>query len=57
MTINGWSKPENLGNSINTDGREMFPYLADNGYLFFASDGHAGLGGLDMYAVDLSQKN
>ena len=44
-----WSEPKNLGNVINTEGDEFFPYLADNNTLFFSSDGHEGLGGLDVY--------
>lgn len=48
-TANGWSDPVNLGANINTPGNEMFPFIADNGTLYFASDGHAGLGGLDIF--------
>ena len=40
--------PLNLGNVINTEGRETFPFVADN-ELYFASDGHPGLGGLDVF--------
>ena len=48
--MNGvWQKPENLGQAINTEGREMFPYVHEDGTLFFSSDGRAGLGGLDLY--------
>ncbi|PKH52187.1 flagellar motor protein MotB [Tenacibaculum sp. Bg11-29] len=43
-----YSKPRNLGDNINTAGREMFPYITDNA-LYFASDGYLGLGGLDVY--------
>jgi outer membrane protein OmpA-like peptidoglycan-associated protein len=39
----------NLGPKINTNGNEMFPYLAKNGRFYFASDGHPGLGGLDLF--------
>jgi outer membrane protein OmpA-like peptidoglycan-associated protein len=45
---NGWSKPENL-QKINTEGKEMFPFVDAQGNLFFASDGWAGLGGLDVF--------
>ncbi len=48
-----WGPPQNLGPKINTEGHEMFPYIASNGKLFFASDGHIGLGGLDMYSVEM----
>ncbi len=41
--------PENLGDRINTSGRETFPFISDKGKLFFASDGHQGLGGLDIF--------
>lgn len=41
--------PENLGSTINTEGRETFPFLSAEGELYFASDGHLGLGGLDVF--------
>ncbi len=44
--------PENLGNIINTEGRETFPYVAQNGDLYFSSDGHLGLGGLDVFVAE-----
>jgi len=44
-----WKKPENLGPAINSEGREMFPYVHEDGTLFFSTDGRAGLGGLDLY--------
>ena len=45
-----WSKEQNLGNKINTEGDEMFPYLQEkNNILFFASDGRYGFGGLDIF--------
>jgi outer membrane protein OmpA-like peptidoglycan-associated protein len=46
---NNWSEPVNLGSKINTAGNEQFPYISSEGYLYFASNGHAGLGGLDMF--------
>jgi outer membrane protein OmpA-like peptidoglycan-associated protein/tetratricopeptide (TPR) repeat protein len=52
-----WGKPENLGNKINTEGDEMFPfYEANSEILFFASNGHLGLGGLDIFLSTLSGK-
>lgn len=46
-----WSPPQNLGFKVNTPGDEMFPFVLGN-KLFFSSDGHPGLGGLDVfYAV------
>lgn len=44
-----WGPPVNLGPSINTPGNEMFPYMADDGRLYFSSDGLPGLGGLDIF--------
>ena len=46
-----WSKPVNAGKLINTPENEMFPFLSDNNTLYFASKGHAGLGGLDIFYV------
>ena len=46
-----WSDPVNLGESVNTFGNEMFPYLAGNGDLYFASDGLPGFGGLDLFVT------
>lgn len=43
--------PRNLGEKINSAGRETFPYISDRGTLFFASDGHQGYGGLDIFMV------
>ncbi|MEM6299147.1 MAG: OmpA family protein [Bacteroidota bacterium] len=42
---------ENLGDQINTAGNELFPYVDEDGTLYFASDGQGGLGGLDIYRV------
>ncbi|MCS7019009.1 MAG: OmpA family protein [Bernardetiaceae bacterium] len=47
-----WTRPRNLGRTINTPGDEMFPYVAPDGRLFFASNGHPGLGGLDIFVQD-----
>ncbi len=44
-----WGEPENLGATINTQGNEVFPYISENGTLYFSSDGHGGLGGLDLF--------
>lgn len=46
---NGWSAPRNLGPGINTPGNEMFPFMHENGMLFFSSDSLGGLGGLDVF--------
>lgn len=44
----GWSEPVNAGADINTEGDEMFPFIAPDGKLYFASNGHLTLGGLDI---------
>ncbi len=50
-----WQKPENLGNKINTESDEMFPFIEEkNGFLFFASNGHFGLGGFDVFYNELN---
>ncbi len=47
-----FSKVRNLGPEINTSGNEMFPYMSENGKLYFSSDGHPGYGMLDIYVVN-----
>ena len=47
---NNFGKPVNLGPNINTEGRESFPFISKKGDLYFSSDGHLGLGGLDVFA-------
>jgi len=44
-----WSKPFNVGPKINTEGNEFFPFISGDGVLYFSSDGHGGLGALDIY--------
>lgn len=44
-----WGKPKNAGSKINTKGDEKFPYIRENGDLYFASDGLPGMGGLDIF--------
>ncbi len=46
-----FGEPRNLGDKINTEGRETFPYVSDSGRMYFASDGHIGLGGLDVFVA------
>lgn len=48
-----FGNPINLGNKINTESRETFPYITNENELFFASDGHPGLGGLDVFGVKM----
>lgn len=51
-----WSRPENLGPSVNTPGNEKFPFLhADGHTLYFVSDGWQGFGGYDIYFIDLAE--
>ncbi len=53
-TKKGWTKPQNLGPKVNTAGNEMFPVLNGADKLHFASNGHMGLGGLDIYEASLA---
>ncbi|ASS49880.1 MAG: hypothetical protein A3D31_09885 [Candidatus Fluviicola riflensis] len=46
-----FGQPENLGKEINTEGQDMFPWMSQDGYLFFSSDGRVGLGGLDVFVM------
>ncbi|MCX7744695.1 MAG: OmpA family protein [Flavobacteriales bacterium] len=49
-----WSKPVNCGPKVNTPGDEMFPVIARDGNVYFASNGHVGLGGLDIFKTDMN---
>ena len=51
LTTNGLGEMENLGETVNTAGNECFPTFRPNGDLYFSSDGHIGLGGLDVYVA------
>ncbi len=44
-----WSTPSNLGPKVNTEGNEFFPFISNEGVLYFASNGHGGMGGLDIF--------
>lgn len=44
-----WSAPVNLGDVVNTPGNEMFPYFSEDGSLYFSSDAHNSMGGLDVF--------
>lgn len=56
-----FGEPMNLGDQINTEGRDTFPFISKNGELYFASDGHLGLGGLDVFVctdpLNISKEN
>ncbi|AWA28614.1 flagellar motor protein MotB [Flavobacterium magnum] len=49
-----FGKPENLGPKINTEGKETFPFVSDDNELYFSSDGHPGLGGLDVFVSKIT---
>lgn len=44
-----WSEPFNLGPKVNTEANEFFPYISNDGVLYFSSNGHGGMGGLDVF--------
>lgn len=48
---NNWTEPVNLGPEINTEGNEVFPYIYKDGRLYFSSNGHGGVGGLDLFTA------
>lgn len=52
VEANGYGKPQNLGPNVNTAARENFPFIADDNTLYFASNGHQGLGGFDVFKVN-----
>ncbi|MDI5899624.1 OmpA family protein [Flavobacterium yafengii] len=59
-TINqdgSYGTPDNLGATINTEGRETFPFISDENELYFASDARPGLGGLDIYVTKIANDN
>lgn len=50
-----WSKPMNLGAKVNTTADDAFPFIHESGVLFFASKGGSGLGGFDLFKIDLNK--
>jgi outer membrane protein OmpA-like peptidoglycan-associated protein len=50
-----FGKPVNLGDKINTEARETFPFISNKNELYFASDGHPGLGGLDVFITQIKE--
>jgi outer membrane protein OmpA-like peptidoglycan-associated protein len=54
VETNGYGKPQNLGPNINTADRENFPFITEDNILYFATTGRQGLGGFDIYKMDLS---
>lgn len=57
ITPSGPMGVENLGEPINTPGNEMFPTFRPNGDLYFSSDGHPGMGGLDIFIATIGDDN
>ncbi|MGC1206188.1 MAG: OmpA family protein, partial [Flavobacteriaceae bacterium] len=60
VTINQdqtFGPPQNLGKNINTEARETFPFITNSEILYFSSDGHPGLGGLDIFATKILRKD
>lgn len=51
-----FGKPKNLGKKINTEGKETFPFISAANELYFASDGHPGLGGLDLFVSKITSE-
>lgn len=51
-----WSEPINLGRPVNTEGNEKNPYIDKDGVLYFASKGHVGLGGLDIFYAEVDKE-
>lgn len=49
-----YGTPENLGKTINTEGKETFPFVSADNELYFSSDGHPGLGGLDIFVSKIN---
>jgi len=51
-----WGNPVNLGGTVNTEGKEMFPTIKSDGNLYYSSDGKLGLGGLDLFVAFASNE-
>lgn len=52
-----YGEPENLGDKINTSGKEMFPYIGKDNTLYFSSDGHLGLGLMDIFQSKIKEND
>lgn len=57
VSVNGdeYGTPENLGDKVNTEANESFPFITDDNILFFSSNGKTGFGGLDVFKIDLNK--
>ncbi len=51
-----WSEPINLGSEVNTPGNELFPFIHADKSLYFSSDGHIGMGGVDIYKAEFDNE-
>jgi len=56
LTDGSFGTPKNLGAKINTEHREQFPFVSSNNTIYFASDGHFGLGGLDIFKSEITNE-
>lgn len=52
---NTFGEPQNLGTKVNTEGKENFPFITDDGKLYFTSDGRKGFGGMDIFVIDMAK--
>jgi len=52
-----WGSPVNLGKEVNTKGNELFPHIRENGVLYFSSDAHEGIGGLDIFMATTDEND
>lgn len=52
-----WSEPVNLGELVNTSGNELYPFSREDGSLYFSSDGHIGMGGMDIFKAEYDDEN
>ncbi len=52
-----WQEPKNLGPTVNTSGQEVFPFIGAKETLYYGSNGHRGLGGLDIFAVNKTDES
>jgi peptidoglycan-associated lipoprotein len=52
-----WSEPINMGDKINTSGNELFPFIHNDGSLYFSSDGLVGMGGMDIFKAEFDSEN
>jgi outer membrane protein OmpA-like peptidoglycan-associated protein/tetratricopeptide (TPR) repeat protein len=52
-----YGAPENLGSRVNTEGNDSFPFITDDNVLYFSSDARQGLGGMDVFKVNLNDNS